>query len=311
MRKAIVGLVVLLLAGAGYVWFNQPVQTPLGTISLPEFGAARTDSPGATPSPTATAKAPKFEPKLKPQRPGWRDVTVKEGLDRSAHPDVPWDVQDRINHCGKTPLENTKANRAKGVVWLTFDDRVDDPARADQILDALKEHKVRGRFFLVGAWAQQHPQLLRRIRTEGHFLGNHSENHTALFDVKVVDRKADSWKVRDKSRELIEDEVKGGVPSQLVRPPFGAYDDRVLAILSRMKGPEGKPLQACNWTVDSLDWDHDRTPTPAAQLKTIQDGMSPNAVVLMHLHGRFTLQILGDLIKWLHDNSYRTEALPA
>jgi hypothetical protein len=44
-------------------------------------------------------------------------------------------------------------------------------------------------------------------------------------------------------------------------------------------------------------------------LKRIEAGISPNAVVLMHLHGRFTPQILPSLIDWLHANGYRTEPL--
>ena len=59
-------------------------------------------------------------------------------------------------------------NRAAGrVVALTFDDGP-DPEITPRVLDLLRERGVRATFFLVGAKAERHPELVRRIAAEGH-----------------------------------------------------------------------------------------------------------------------------------------------
>jgi peptidoglycan-N-acetylmuramic acid deacetylase len=239
---------------------------------------------------------------------GWRTVTVAPGIDGSPHPGVPRSVQDAIDWCGKQPLADTPANRAKGVVWLTFDDG-GSPTQVKSILATLKHYGVRGRFFLIDQWANANPDLVKQMRAEGHFVGNHTLSHAELFRVRAVKGATNRWWMTDQPQALIEQQITGGPPSTLLRFPYGAYDDRTLWIMSRVKGPDGQPVEACGWTDDSLDWDEARVPTPASELKRIEAGISPNAVVLMHLRGRFTPQILPSLIDWLHANGYRTEPL--
>jgi peptidoglycan glycosyltransferase len=239
---------------------------------------------------------------------GWRTVTDAPGIDGSPHPGVPRSVQDAIDWCGKQPLADTPANRAKGVVWLTFDDG-GSPTQVRSILATLKHYGVRGRFFLIGQWANANPDLVKQMRAEGHFVGNDTLSHAELFRVRAVKGAPNQWWAADQPQSLIEQQIIGGQPSTLLRFPYGAYDERTLGIMSTVKGPDGRPVEACGWTDDALDWDEARTPTPASELKRIEADISPNAVVLMDLHGRFTPQILPSLIDWLHANGYRTEPL--
>ena len=70
-------------------------------------------------------------------------------------------------------------NRAAGrVVALTFDDGP-DPEITPRVLDLLRERGVRATFFLVGAKAERHPELVRRIAAEGHDTGIHTWEHAA------------------------------------------------------------------------------------------------------------------------------------
>ncbi|HEY2071639.1 MAG TPA: polysaccharide deacetylase family protein [Rhizomicrobium sp.] len=63
-------------------------------------------------------------------------------------------------------------------VALTFDDgpNYNTPA----VLDALKANNVKATFFIVGRMAKAYPEILQRIATEGHLLGNHSATHPLL-----------------------------------------------------------------------------------------------------------------------------------
>jgi peptidoglycan/xylan/chitin deacetylase (PgdA/CDA1 family) len=57
-------------------------------------------------------------------------------------------------------------------VALTIDDGP-HPATTPELLRVLRSHSARATFFLIGERAQRHPDLVRRIATDGHELANH------------------------------------------------------------------------------------------------------------------------------------------
>ena len=59
------------------------------------------------------------------------------------------------------------------VVALTFDDGP-DAEETPRVLDVLKRHGVRATFFVVGERIEAHPELLLRMLSEGHTIGNHT-----------------------------------------------------------------------------------------------------------------------------------------
>lgn len=62
------------------------------------------------------------------------------------------------------------------VAYLTFDDGPDDK-NTPAVLDVLKEAGIKATFYVTGAQAKAHPEVLRRIYDEGHAIGNHSYDH--------------------------------------------------------------------------------------------------------------------------------------
>jgi len=67
------------------------------------------------------------------------------------------------------------------LVAVTFDDGP-DPTYTPQVLDLLKQHHARATFFLVGERARRYPELVARIRAEGHEIGNHTDSmRTTLY----------------------------------------------------------------------------------------------------------------------------------
>lgn len=60
-------------------------------------------------------------------------------------------------------------------VWLTIDDGPSDDTAA--ILDLLDAYDAKATFFVVGARAEQRPELVRDMVRRGHGIGNHSHTH--------------------------------------------------------------------------------------------------------------------------------------
>lgn len=100
-----------------------------------------------------------------------------------------------------------------GVVALTFDDGP-DPDHTPAILDILAAHEARATFFVVGEYAEQHPDLVRRMIDEGHEVAQHSYTHP---DFECLDPGSIIEEFESSSRVL----DAFGVSPTWYRPPRG------------------------------------------------------------------------------------------
>jgi peptidoglycan/xylan/chitin deacetylase (PgdA/CDA1 family) len=99
-------------------------------------------------------------------------------------------------------------------VALTFDDGP-HPEWTPRVLDALARHGARATFFVVGARAELHPDIVRRIAAEGHAVGHHSWSHSepATTPARLL------LSENRRTREFLEDLLER--PARLFRPPHG------------------------------------------------------------------------------------------
>lgn len=74
-------------------------------------------------------------------------------------------------------------------VFLTFDCGYENGYTAS-ILDVLKKHKAPGAFFLCRHYIEDQPELVKRMKKEGHIVGNHTSHHVCMPET-------DSRKVRE------------------------------------------------------------------------------------------------------------------
>lgn len=131
------------------------------------------------------------------------------------------------------------ANRP--AVALTFDAGADSSHTA-AFLDVLALHHVHVTFFLTGDWVQKNPELTRRIIFDGHEVANHSQSHP---DFRQLDNAAIASELHGMAQTFFD--ATGIWPAPYFRPPFGAYDERVLrSVIANGYLP-------IFWTLDSLD----------------------------------------------------------
>ena len=76
----------------------------------------------------------------------------------------------------------------KPLIGLTFDDGP-SPQRTAFVLDVLQQKGVKATFFLQGSNAQQYPDLVRRIKAEGHVIGNHSWDHANFPEINQANQR--------------------------------------------------------------------------------------------------------------------------
>jgi peptidoglycan/xylan/chitin deacetylase (PgdA/CDA1 family) len=79
-----------------------------------------------------------------------------------------------------TPIMVYRVRTKLPLVALSFDDGP-HPEFTPQVLEILKRHDAKATFFLIGERALRYPEVVARIRAEGHEIGNHYfKNGTTL-----------------------------------------------------------------------------------------------------------------------------------
>jgi peptidoglycan/xylan/chitin deacetylase (PgdA/CDA1 family) len=162
---------------------------------------------------------------------------------------------------------------------LTFDAEHPSRSGADtdapaHILDALGEAGVRASFFVQGRWATAHPALARRIASDGHLVGNHSNYHAPMTLLSPEGLRTD---VREAERRI--ERVTGVDPRPWYRCPFGDGADRpeIRAALAELGYTD------VSWDIDSGDWEEDATPETIASV--VMDGLGARVdtgIILFH-----------------------------
>lgn len=148
------------------------------------------------------------------------------------------------------------------IAALTFDDGP-DPLSTPRVLDLLDAHDAKGTFFVVGSQAARHPEIVDRIRSGGHALGNHTWSHPSLPRLTQADRR----------RELLRPQQEISGLDTLTRPPYGHFDVATWYDLRRLG------LRPVTWSGHAMDW---AVTDPRALVERMQRELRPGAILLLH-----------------------------
>lgn len=179
------------------------------------------------------------------------------------------------------------------VAYLTFDDGP-NPTYTPQVLALLKRYDAHATFFMIGSAAKANPSLVKRVRAEGHVVGNHTYSHPWLTHLNAGG-------VRDQLRRT--DAAVGR--TTCMRPPGGFVNNTVRNVAAA----EGK--RVVMWSVDPSDWAR-----PGVQniIGRIVPRTHVGSIVLMHDGGgprTQTVTALATVLSRLSAQGYRFETLPA
>jgi peptidoglycan/xylan/chitin deacetylase (PgdA/CDA1 family) len=123
---------------------------------------------------------------------------------------------------------------------LTFDDGPDQ-TWTPRLLDVLRALNVRATFFPITSRIAAAPELLGRMRDEGHTIGLHCCAH-----VRHSERDLD-W-LRDDTRTALDQLTAVGVRPALWRTPWGDLAPWTPTVAREHE------LRLVRWTVDTHDW---------------------------------------------------------
>jgi peptidoglycan-N-acetylglucosamine deacetylase len=230
------------------------------------------------------------------------EILSVEGRDGVGHRAITTDAQREITDSRLVTAPGgyvvTRAGTRDRRVALTFDDGP-DPAFTAQILDTLAARKAVASFFVVGRQVQQHPDLARRIVTDGHEIGNHTFSHPDLAGLSET-----AVRMELATAERVIEAVTGRRP-MLFRPPFiGDARPATEERLRPMAVATSLGLRTAGLEVDTRDW---QLTDPDAIVQRALANLDRGRTILLHDGGgdrAATVSAVGPLIDSLRARGY-------
>lgn len=184
-----------------------------------------------------------------------------------------------------------QGDTTKKEVYLTFDEGYEN-GYTPGILDTLKANNVKALFFVTGAYVKTEGDLVKRMLSEGHLVGNHSINHLSLPKL---------------SDEKLENELYGleknftaitGKGMKYMRPPCGEYSEKVLSAASQLG------YKTIFWSFAFKDFDLSDQKGWDFAYKKVIDNLHNGAIILLHAISKDNAEALDRIIKEIKAEGY-------
>ena len=174
-------------------------------------------------------------------------------------------------------------------IAISFDDGPSSNYTTE-ILQLLKRDNIKATFFCIGNRIAGNESIIKKIKEEGHIIGNHSYSHHFWFDIFSSRKMLDDLKKMDQETER----VIGMLP-KLFRPPYGVTNPNLKkAIIKGDYTPVG-------WSVRSMDT---VIKSEKKLLDKINRSLKPGAVFLFHDTSKTTVNVLPEFIREVKNKGY-------
>ncbi|WP_144216278.1 MULTISPECIES: polysaccharide deacetylase family protein [Flavobacterium] len=185
------------------------------------------------------------------------------------------------------PLEKEKK------IALTFDDG--PSIYTLEVLELLKKYNVKATFFCIGKNIETHPEIIQKVISEGHLVGNHSYSHSKFFDFYNAKRITEELQKTD---QLLEKFTSKKI--NFFRPPYGVTTPSIRRAL-KITGHK-----VIGWNIRSLDGG---TTDVESILNRIKKRVSPGGIVLLHDTGKHSVLVLEQFLQFLQQNNYQVVSI--
>jgi peptidoglycan/xylan/chitin deacetylase (PgdA/CDA1 family) len=183
-------------------------------------------------------------------------------------------------------------------IYFTFDDGP-HPVATPFVLDTLKEYNAKATFFCIGKNVVSHPDIYKRILSEGHAVGNHTFNHL------------NGWKTADNEYIKNIGEARKYIDSKLFRPPYGRISKFQIRLLTASENVNQKTVfKIIMWDVLSGDFDVSLTSEKCS--KNVTSNAREGSIVVFHDSEKALPRMqkaLVDSLKYFSEKGFAFEAI--
>lgn len=182
-------------------------------------------------------------------------------------------------------------------IYLTFDCGYEN-GFTPKILNILKKQKVVAAFFVTKPFIREEAKLVKRMKKEGHIVGNHTVHHKSMPTLSD----------RDNKQEIIDcaqycKEATGYDMDLFIRPPMGEYNEKTLALTKKMG------YRTIFWSMAYVDFDVNKQPGKEYVIDHFKKYIHKGAIPLMHNVSQSNAEALDTVISHLKKEGYQFESL--
>lgn len=190
---------------------------------------------------------------------------------------------------------NPKCKKKK--IFLTFDCGYEN-GFTPKILYVLKKQKIVAAFFVTKPFIREGRELVRRMKKEGHIVGNHTVHHKSMPTLSD----------RDNKQEIIDcaeycKEATGYEMDHFIRPPMGEYNEKTLKLTKSMG------YKTIFWSMAYVDFDVNKQPGKQYVVEHFKKYTHNGAIPLMHNVSQSNAEALDEVIMNLKKEGYQFESL--
>ncbi|URM37938.1 polysaccharide deacetylase family protein [Flavobacterium anhuiense] len=178
-------------------------------------------------------------------------------------------------------------------IALTFDDG--PSIYTLDVLALLKKYNAKATFFCIGKNIEMHPEILQKVISEGHLVGNHSYSHSKFFDFYNAKKITEEIKRTDM---LLEKFTSRKI--NFFRPPYGVTTPSIRRAL-KVTGHK-----TIGWNIRSLDGG---TQNQELIFNRLIKHISPGGIVLLHDTGEHSVLVLEQFLQFLQQNNYQVVSI--
>ena len=201
--------------------------------------------------------------------------------------------QNRFDDWKTGALAWDKISQEK-VLYLTFDCGYEYENLTSVMLDVLKEKQVQATFFCTMTYLRSSYEVVARMITEGHHVGNHSLTHPS--DCASLSREQMALEALAVENYL---RVNFGYSSRYFRFPSGVYSENAVEVLHCVG------YRSVFWSIAYADWDPENQQGTEVALNTLKNRLHPGAVILLHTTSPDNAKILAAFIDYAISQGYR------
>ena len=179
------------------------------------------------------------------------------------------------------------------VIYLTFDCGYEN-GFTPSILDTLKEKNVKALFFVAQHFVESRPEYVKRMKDEGHMVGNHTVRHLSSPELTPEELVTELETVASTMEQMT-----GYSMDPYFRPPMGRYSERTLKVAQDMG------YVSLFWSIAYYDYDRNDQPGKEYVVDHFDTYHHNGSVILMHNISESNAEALGDVIDLLRSEGYR------
>ena len=236
-----------------------------------------------------------------------REQNIETSVATISSKKMEWGIKRNNNHeqpdvgkSNKKILESNNGiclgNSEKKYIYLTFDEGY-EAGYTEKILNTLKKNDVKATFFITSHYFNTASDLVERMISDGHIIGNHTVNHKSLPSISNEEIENELMKLHQAIYEKFNYEMK------YMRPPKGEFNERTLRKTAQLG------YKTVMWSFAYFDWDEKKQPNLEESRKIIINNFHCGEIMLLHPNSKINSEVLDSIIKEAKNQGYQFKLL--